>query len=74
MNPLFGGIVGQDPYSLTVRLSTSILATFPIGAQETNMSLLLFLPSASPSGSCPFFDRICYPSIELDEKMGKRLV
>ena len=35
MNPLFGGIVGQDPHLLTVRLSLFILATWPTGAQAT---------------------------------------
>ena len=43
INPLFGGIGGQNPYSVTVRLSLSILATFPIGAQDTNMSFLSLL-------------------------------
>lgn len=57
INPLFGGIGGQNPYSVTVRLSLSILATFPIGAQDTNMSFLSLLSYQvqGPSGSCPFF-------------------
>ena len=50
INPLFGGIGGQNPYSVTVRLSLSILATFPIGAQDTNMSLLLSLLSYQVQG------------------------